>query len=319
MEDVYRGVPALVLGGTGFIGAWTVRALQARGAEVTVAVRDPARVGDALGAVAAAVRVRVADLTSAATVDDLVDAARPAVVFNLAGYGVDRSEADPVLMTAINRDLPGRLAARLAAGAVPRWPGLRLVHAGSALEYGRLDGVLSEARMPRPTTAYGHAKLAGTHAVEACCAASGLRAAVARLFTVYGPGEHSDRLLPSLIRAARSGGRLSLTSGRQRRNFTYVEDVAEGLVRLGAGPAPPGSVVNLAGLRLHSVREFAETAAEVLGLDTARLDFGALPDRDDEMWHGEVDVTRLRALTSWLPSTSLREGIRRSREMSHGR
>jgi nucleoside-diphosphate-sugar epimerase len=83
---------------------------------------------------------------------------------------------------------------------------------------------------------------------------------------------------------------------------------------MGVGQAPPGMVVNLATGELTSVRAFAETAAEVLGLDPARLDFGAVPVRGEEMFHGAVDVTPLERLLSWRPRISVAEGIRRSWE-----
>lgn len=317
MDATYRGVPALVLGGSGFIGAWTARALHASGGVVTVAGRDPGRVARALGTAMADVRVILADLGSPAAVDQIIDAAAPAVVFNLAGYGVDRSERDPELMERLNARLVERLCARLASVPDHGWAGLRLVHAGSALEYGRVGGPIRETGAANPMTDYGRTKLQGTRALEACCRASGLRAVVARLFTVYGSGEHPDRLLPAIMQTARTRARLALTTGRQRRSFTYVEDVAAGLLRLGAGAAAPGAIVNLAADRLASVREFAETAARVLGIDAALLDFGALPDREDEMWHGDVDVTRLHALTAWSPPTSIADGVRRTWELSH--
>ena len=81
-----------------------------------------------------------------------------------------------------------------------------------------------------------------------------MRAVTARLFTVYGPGEHCGRLLPSLIEAARAEKPLELTAGTQLRDLTYVEDVAEGLLRLGLAQAEPGSVVNLATGHLTMVR-----------------------------------------------------------------
>jgi UDP-glucose 4-epimerase len=315
IDVAYRDVPTLVLGGSGFIGAWTARALHARGAAVTVVARDPARAAVALGPVAPHVRVVLADLVDPTTPGWLIDETRPAVVFNLAGYGVDRSERSLDLMVALNARLVERLCAKLAAEPDDRWAGPRLVQAGSALEYGCLEGPLRETAAVDPTTDYGRAKLQGTRMLESCCAASGLRALVARLFTVYGPGEHPGRLLPALVRTAKTGVRLGLTSGRQRRSFTYVEDVAEGLLRLGLSGAGPGAVVNLAAPRLTPVREFAETAAAVLGIDAALLDFGALPDREDEMWHGDVDVSRLWTLTSWLPSTPIADGVRRTWEL----
>ncbi len=314
IDAAYRGVPALVLGGAGFIGAWTVRALLAREAAVTVTARDAARAMAVLGAVGREVRVIITDLGRPGAASQLIDAARPVVVFNLAGYGVDRSERSPDLMAGLNARLVGELCERLAAEPDSGWGGLRLVHAGSAAEYGRLDVPIREAGAVDPTTDYGRTKLQGTRFVEACCATSGLPAVVARLFTVYGPGEHSGRLLPALMQTAQTGSRLGLTSGGQRRNFTYVEDVAEGLVRLGRCNPGAGQIVNLATDRSSSVREFAETAAAVLGFDAALLDFGALRDRDDEMWHGNVDVTRLRNLTAWVPSTTIADGIRRSWE-----
>jgi nucleoside-diphosphate-sugar epimerase len=140
---------------------------------------------------------------------------------------------------------------------------------------------------------------------------------VARLFTVFGPGEHPGRLLPSLQAAAASGGAVALTAGRQRRDFTYVEDVAEGLLRLAVSGVRPGEVVHLATGRLTSVREFAESAASVLGIDRQSLRFGALPDLPEEMWQDDVDVERLRALTGWAPETSISDGIRRAREFEH--
>lgn len=318
IDEAYRGVRALVLGGTGFIGAWTVRALHAHGAVVSVVARDAARAAAALGTARRDARVVVADLREPTAPERAIDETAPAVVFNLAGYGVHPSERNPDLMAALNVDLVERVCAKLAAEPDRGWPGLRLVHAGSALEYGPVDGPLRENAVVDPTTDYGRTKLRGTRIVESCGAMSGLRGAVARLFTVYGPGEHDGRLLPSLMRAARTGQPLELTSGRQRRNFTYVEDVVEGLLRLAVSAAGPGEIVNLATDRLTSVREFAETAARVLGMDRALLAFGALPHRDDEMWHGEVDVTRLRRLASWVPQTPIADGVRRTWEMTDG-
>jgi UDP-glucose 4-epimerase len=311
--DAYRGVPALVLGGSGFIGAWTARALAGCGAVVTVAARDPARAAAVLGAVRGDIHVVAADLASPSAVEGLIDTARPAIVFNLAGYGVDASERDPRVMAALNAGMVEALCARMQAPPDDGWGGARLVQAGSALEYGPQRGTLREDLPVNPTTEYGRTKLRATRAVE--LGGSSLRGVVARLFTVYGPGEHPHRLLPALMRTARAGTRLALTSGRQPRDFTYVEDVAEGLLRLGVSQAPPGTIVNLATGRLATVREFAETAVGVIGFDPSLLDFGVLPEREEEMWHGEVDVSRLRGLTSWTPPTSLAAGIRRTWEL----
>jgi len=192
------------------------------------------------------------------------------------------------------------------------WPGQRLVHAGSALEYGLARGPLHEDTTGEVTTEYGRTKRAATTYLESSCPATGLRAVTARLFTVYGPGEHDGRLLPALRDAARRQVPLDLTNGDQQRDFTYVEDVAEGLLRLGISAVPPGMVVNLATGRLTPVRVFAATAAPILGLAPAALRYGALAARTDEMYHDAVSIERLQRFTAWVPPTGVRDGIERA-------
>ena len=317
-DEAYRGVRTLVLGGSGFIGAWTARMLHAKGAVVTAAARNPWRVAEALGPAADHVSVAGADLEQPAVVANLIDATRPAVVFNLAGYGVDRSERSPGQMLTMGPALVVAICEALARSTSDGWTGMRLVHAGSGAEYGRLDGPVTAASPLLPVTDYGRAKLQATESLRTLSASMGFRAVIARLFTVFGPGEPSDRLLPTLMRTARTGIPLALTNGGQRRDFTYIADVTEGLLRLGASGARAGEAVNLATGRLSSVRDFVEAAAAVLEIPAACLQFGALPDRDDETWHGEVDVTRLRELTGWVPPTSLGEGVGRSRDWDQG-
>jgi len=300
----------MVLGAAGFIGRWVVRALHARGANIHAVVRSPANADDLRGI--GATTVTVADLAAHLRIPSLLGDTQPAVVFNLAGYGVDPSERDHQMMEAVNARLVEALCLALEAQPTGAWDGLRLVHAGSALEYGAVSGPLTEDLTPHPATDYGRTKLGGTQQVMQSATRSGLRSAVARLFTVYGPGEQAGRLLPSRLAAARSHSRVRLTAGTQPRDFTYVEDVAEGLLRLGASQAAPGTVVNLATGHLTSVRVFAETAAALLGMRPESLEFGALPVRTGEMFHGDVDVRRLERLLSWKPRTPVAEGIQRT-------
>lgn len=307
----------LVLGATGFVGRWVVRVLERGGDEVVPHARDRRLALEVLGDTEAVGRLIVADLSEPARVEEVLRRSRPSAVYNLVGYGVDRGERDERTAFRINGGLVGDLCRATARHGDAAGRGARLVHAGSAAEYGDAGGDLSEETEPRPTTLYGRSKLAGTRELGAFCRRTGLRGLTARLFTLFGPGEHRGRLLPSLLAAADTGSPIRLTGGRQRRDFTYVEDAAEGLVRLAASDASPGQVVNLATGRLAEVRSFALEAAGVLGLEESQLRFGAIPTRDEEMDHEPVSVERLRRLTGWLPSTTIAEGVRRT--LDHAR
>ncbi|MBL0169317.1 MAG: NAD(P)-dependent oxidoreductase [Gemmatimonadaceae bacterium] len=309
MSSGYAGVRVLVLGASGFIGRWVARSLASCGADVTCGVRDVAAMRALSNAYGLETRVVPVDLLDAMAVADLIDAWRPTITFNLAGYGIDRSERNEARSWRINAELVeqlGELVHRTPSGL---WPGQRLVHAGSALEYGPIGGSLPEDARPAPTTLYGVSKLAGTRSLVDQWPLSSV---TARLFTVYGPGEHDGRLLPTLLEARRHTQLVGLSEGLQLRDFTYVEDVAEGLLRLGRQPSIPGGVVNLATGRQCRVRDFAETTAVVLGIPSSRLSFGALPGRTDEMPHDAVSVTRLRQILGWVPSISVADGVQRT-------
>jgi dTDP-glucose 4,6-dehydratase len=303
----------LLLGGSGFIGGWMTRSLAGGGAHIYAVARSAS--GAERARCLGAATVRVADLTKPGAVATAVREAAPAVIFNMAGYGVDHSERDSSLMSILNTDLVVDLCA--AATRVPDasgWGGLRLVHAGSALEYGPVSGRISEETEPIPNTDYGRTKLAGSKAVIESIRHAGVPAAVVRLFTVYGPGEHEGRLLPSLMGAARTGGEVNLSSGEQPRDFTYVEDAVAGLLRAGCSAAASG-VLNVATGQLTTVRQFVEQAAEILGIAEQRLRFGRVPPRTGEMFHGVVDTSLARRVLGWVPGTSVGEGIRRTWEL----
>ncbi|MEO8139123.1 MAG: NAD(P)-dependent oxidoreductase [Gemmatimonadota bacterium] len=310
----YAGVRAVVLGASGFIGRWAGHALTGAGAELHAVVRDVAEARRVFANYGVTAQVHEADLTDFEQTRRLLLRLAPAIVFNLSGYGVDpgeRTEGSDRLAGVLNADLPGMLAKSLAAIPAPGWAGRRIVHVGSILEYGQIGGHLEESSAAAPFNLYGRSKLAGTLRLTEACESAALPGLTARLCQVYGPGEHPGRLLPMLIEARGHTQPLSLSIGTQSKDFTYVGDVAEGLLRLGLTAGGPGEVVNLASGRLDTVREFTLTAAHLLRLEPGRLKFEK-PLPDNELQHLEVATDRLRTLTDWVPATTLADGIRRT-------
>ena len=298
----------LVTGASGFIGQWVCRAFRAAGSQVFGVIRNQV-------ASAADFLPVIADLAVPGSGTRLIEQMEPDLVVNAAGYGVDRDERDPELARRLNAELVEELALALALAGSPGtrdWLGQRLIHLGSAFECGSVSETVDEDTICSPGSDYGRSKLDGTLRLAAVRAQSDLRAIAVRLATVYGPGEHPHRLLPSLIRSAKTGETLQLTAGEQERDFTFVRDVAEGLVRLARCRDTPGPILNLATGELHSVREFATRAREILGLAEDRVVFGALPYRPGEVRQGRFAVSRLFTLLGWRPNTGLDEGIRAS-------
>lgn len=310
LHTVFQGKRVAVLGASGFIGRWVSRKVQQSGAELVCFVRDVDRSAAVLARYGVNASIQRGDAREADALSRSLGAVAPHVVVNLMAYGVNPAHKDEAEAYAVNADFPGHLAEMLA-GSGPSWEGNRLVHVGTQYEYGRVDQ-FHEDQVAEPTTLYGESKLAGTEAVIDVSTQSGLRATTARVFNVFGPGEGEHRLLPSLARAGREGVPIDLTSGEQERDFCYVEDIAEGLLRLAAADGLGGDPINLASGRLTRVAELIGEAAHQLQIDRHLLRFGARPDRAAEVLKPRVFVDRLRHLTGWLPDTSIEEGIRRT-------
>ncbi|MGH7502346.1 MAG: NAD-dependent epimerase/dehydratase family protein [Longimicrobiales bacterium] len=310
--SAYRGITTLVLGGSGFIGRWITKRLVGEGANVIVLARDPASIDPLRPWWHGRVQVMQCDVSDFGALREHVLTLKPAIAFNLAGYGIAAGERDAIAAQRLNADLVAELAGALADTRDATWSGQAIVHAGSSAEYGQTNEPVSGDGPAEPITDYGRSKLAGSLALARVCSDRTLPGVTIRLFMVYGAGEHEHRLFPSLIRAATSREAVALSDGRQRLDFTYVEDVAEGLLRAGLAIALPGEIVNLATGRLTQVRTFARTAAEILGLSPAQLRFGAAALRPDDVRYGPVRTWRFHQLTSWTPSTTIGEGIRRT-------
>lgn len=307
---VYRGRPVLVLGGTGFLGQWLLRAFTEVDANLSATAR-PEALAAARRWTGDRVRWYPLDAGDPDQLAVVMAEVAPALAANCIGYGVDPDEkrvGDPAVATAINATFPATAARAVAATAGHDWRGQRFLHVGSVLEYGTAGGDLNEAGPAEPTTLYGQTKLAGTLAVAAVASESNVRCLTARLPQLYGPGEHQSRLLPSLIEAARTGVVPPLSKGTQPKDFLYIGDAVEGLLRLGASNGPAPTPVNLATGQIMTVQAFSLTAAHVLQLDPDLLRFvREVPD--GEIYHGPVAIERLRQRTGWAPPTTVADGV----------
>ncbi|MCF3101348.1 NAD-dependent epimerase/dehydratase family protein [Streptomyces roseoverticillatus] len=276
----------LVLGGTGFLGRHAAERLRALpGAQVLHAGRSP--------------RADLpADLARGDTVGlaSALRKAAPHAVVNCAG-AVGGSAVD---LTGVNALGPAALCAALAEAA----PKARLVHLGSAAEYGPADRPLTETDAARPVGLYGAAKLAGTLAVTG----SGLDAAVLRVFNPVGPGAPAASLpgrLAGLLREAGRDGRVRVGDLSAHRDFVDARDVADAVALAVTAPGPLPPVLNIAGGTARPVRAVAEAliaAADFRG----RLDEdGAGSSRSAAVPWQEADVSLAREVLDWSPRRSL--------------
>jgi nucleoside-diphosphate-sugar epimerase len=284
----------LVTGASGFIGSHCLQPLRERGYDVhAVARARPA-------AAAGAVTWHAADLLDRAATAALVDAVRPSHLLHLAWYVVPGqliSAPQNFDWVAASLELVRRFA---EAG------GRRLAVCGSAYEYDWRYGYCTEGLTPcTPDTVYGACKLALHEMVRALAAAQGLSAAWPRVFFLYGPREHPQRLVSSVIRSLLRGEPARCSHGRQVRDYLHVQDVADGLATVLDSEAE--GAINVSSGTATTLREIVRTAARLVGR-TELLQLGALPPRANDAPLVVGSSERARAL-GWAPRHDLESGL----------
>jgi nucleoside-diphosphate-sugar epimerase len=184
--------------------------------------------------------------------------------------------------------------------------GRRAVFAGTCFEYDCGYGYCSENLTPCiPATRYGATKLALAQLVTRFPPA-GISTAWGRIFHLYGPHEHRQRLAPSVILALLKGERARCTHGRQVRDFLHVEDVASAFAAILDSDAE--GIVNIGSGEPIALRKIVTAIGENLDAPN-RIDFGALPAPAHDPRILIPDVRRLHDELGWTPRHSITTGI----------
>ncbi|HJW75751.1 MAG TPA: NAD-dependent epimerase/dehydratase family protein [Thermoleophilia bacterium] len=188
-----------------------------------------------------------------------------------------------------------------------RHVGLRtFVYASSSSVYGDTDRLpMSEDAVCRPVSPYGVTKLAAEHLAYLYRKNFGVPTVSLRFFTVYGPRQRPDMAFHKFIRAMLRGEPLEIYgSGDQTRDFTFIDDIVDGLVA--AAQARPGSVYNLGGGSRVTLNHALGVLHDALGAEQ-KLD--AQPDQAGDVRHTWADLTRARADLGYEPKVGLETGL----------
>jgi nucleoside-diphosphate-sugar epimerase len=292
----------LITGASGFLGSHLTRRLVDRGAAVNVWTASSARHGR-LADVLGRVTLSIVDIRDPVQVRDACRRIQPEVVYHLAAYGVHAEQRD--FLQAVETNVRG--TANLLAGL--KGTACRLVvTTGTWAEYGSKDYPIHEREPLEPVGAYGATKAAATLTALAFADQERFPLVVLRPFSVYGPGEGGQKFVPSIIQACLKGENPRLSSGRQIRDYLYIDDVIAAYLKAADLTVTTPLVLNVASGVPLRLQDFASSI--VKHFPDVRADFGALPDRDREIWKVQADITQIKAVMGWQPVWSLEDGIR---------
>jgi UDP-glucose 4-epimerase len=298
---------SLVTGGAGFIGSHVVEALTQQGRRVRVLDNFDTGLRSNLDHVRPAPEIVEGDLGEPAAVSRAM--AGVGVVYHLGALAsVQASVEDPAASHRI-----------CATGTVhvldaARRAGVRrVVYAASASAYGIPAGeVQTEADPVQPLSPYAAAKLAGELYAEAFAATFGLETVRVRFFNIFGPRQRPDSPYSGVIAlftAAMTSGRPPTVygDGLQSRDFTYVTDAVQALMKAAAAPGVSGRVYNVGTGKSVTVLDLVAALNRLLGTS---LSARHGPPRTGDVRHSRADIRRAQQQLGYQPAVSFEEGLR---------
>jgi UDP-glucuronate 4-epimerase len=174
-------------------------------------------------------------------------------------------------------------------------------------------------RADHPMSFYAATKRAGEAMAHSYAHLYGLPTTLFRFFTVYGPWGRPDMAYYKFTRAILEGRPIDIYNhGQMRRDFTYVDDLVEGIVRLidrapvsggaGASPVAPWRVVNIGNGAPIGLMDFVAAIEAATGREAVKNMLPIQPGDVPATW---ADTTLFETLAGKLPRTDLRLGVQR--------
>jgi nucleoside-diphosphate-sugar epimerase len=284
-----------VTGGTGFIGRYVLPLLIAQGHEVVAATRsrqDEMKDG---------VQWVKANLLERTDIEKFMKTSQPEGMIHLAWYAEHgcfwnaaenfawcKATAD---LLELFRDIGGR----------------RVVIGGSCAEYDWSYGSYTEDKTPTiPRTIYGKCKDVTRQYAQTFCQSNGIEFVWGRIFFPYGPGEPTQRLLPSVLTALNSRKTVKCSHGFQFRDFIHVSDTASALVHLLTLMKDTG-IFNIGSGIPIQLRSVVKLCASQFNYSPV-IHFGAVPVPEDDPLMLVAKIEKLCS-AGWRPTVTIEEGI----------
>ena len=300
----------LVTGGAGFIGSHLAEELIRRGQHV--------RIVDSL---ITGKKRNLEHLPDAEFLEG--DLADPAVAVR-AVQGIDyvlhqaaipsvpRSVKDPVTSNRANVDASLNILVAARDAGVKR-----LVYAGSSSAYGDTPTLPKREDMPAsPLSPYALQKFVAEQYCQMFTRLYGFETVTIRYFNVFGPRQDPGSPYSgviSLFSTALLEGRQPVIygDGEQTRDFTYIANVVDGVLRACEAKLAAGEVINVATSGRISLNELLRTMNGIVG---TKVDAVYQPARDGDVRDSQADISKAKRLLGYEPIVGLEEGLRRTLE-----
>ena len=248
------------------------------------------------------------DLRKEQEVFQTVNLFRPQIVYHM-GALVDLSRTYATAKQCIDINIKGTT---VLLEALRGNPPARFIYTSTEEIYG--DGPLpfSEDQLLKPPSFYAVSKVAAEQLASIYTQLSGYQLLILRIGTSYGAYQPVTRLIPQIIINALQNKDILLNSGKKKRDYVYIADVVEALVRALSHPVDSQiNVCNIGGGRQYALKTLVKYVIDITR-STSKVLYGVYPDRILEADEWLLSNANAEKVLGWIPHTSLEEGLRKT-------
>ena len=300
----------LVTGGAGFIGSHVAGRLIRDGHEVEIIddfndYYDPRIKRANFSSLGGAAKLHEGDIRSRDFVQQTISQGRFDAIIHLAARaGVRPSLKDPQLY--IDTNITGT---HHLLEAAHRHGVSRFLFASSSSVYGLAKKVpfTEDLALPQTLSPYAATKIAGEHLCGNYAHLYGMKVVCLRFFTVYGPGQRPDLAIHKFTDAIHRGQSIpQYGDGSTRRDYTYIDDIVQGVTGALRYEGPAFDIFNLGENQTTTLSELILEIEKALG---KKAIIERLPEQQGDMPLTAADITKARQLLGYNPQTQIRDGI----------
>lgn len=299
-----RRKTVVITGGAGFVAANLARSFLQEFA-VHLIVRPDSNLWR-LESIRKQVRIHPLGLGDTAMLRSLFTDIHPSYIVHTAAYGAYPSQQDTDMLVDVN--IKGAIHLLEALRDIPYQ---RCIIFGSSSEYGKKRTAMQETDLLEPNNMYAVTKAAQTHIAQQYARVSGKPISVFRLFNVYGPMEERGRLVRNVIEASLAGTDIKLATGREARDFIFVDDIAAACRMAFARQLPSGGLYNIGTGKQTTIAQLAQLVVCLTG-SKSHIIRNAYEGRPWDTFHWKASTRHTARGLGWKAQTSLRAGLLRT-------
>ena len=222
-------------------------------------------------------------------------------VVNLAGY-VDHSNRDRIIKSHY-------IGCKNLSTILLKTKIKKFIQVGSSIEYGKIRSPQLENKNNKQRTfsAYGEAKLKSTKFLLNLSEKFNFPVTIIRLYLVYGPYQDINRVIPITILNSLKNKKFNCSLGTQLRDFTYIDDVIIGIIKILKSNKSSGEIFNIGTGKPVQIKQVIKKICKIIG--KGKPIFGKINFRSDEIVKLYPNINKIQKVINWKPKIKLNNGL----------